>query len=310
MTCAVKRGAALLVLATALYAAVLGASAAAAEKVALQLKWLPQAQFAGYYVAQSKGYYKAEGLEVTIKPGGPDILPARVISGQGADVIVSWMPDALAAREAGIPLVNIAQVFNQSGLTLTCRKSSGVRSPKDLKGKTLGLWYGGSELPFVNWMATLGYKLNSDVKIIKQGINVDPLLQEPGRLHLHHELQRVLAAGGCGPQGKRSRRLLLRKTGHRDARGRLVRSAGQAGGPCLCGAHEQVPQGQFQGLERRREEPGRSRQDRGRGGRLGRRQRKVCSNARCRASPSSSPPPARERSATSSPPPSSVPSRC
>lgn len=155
--------------------ATLGANAA--DKVTLQLKWLPQAQFAGYYVAQSKGYYKAEGLEVTIKPGGPEILPARVISGNGADVAVSWLPDALASREAGVPLVNIAQVFNQSGLMLTCRKSSGVRSPQDFKGKRLGVWYGGSELPFVNLMAKLGYKVNTDVKVIKQGFNVDPLLQ-------------------------------------------------------------------------------------------------------------------------------------
>jgi NitT/TauT family transport system substrate-binding protein len=68
--------------------AVCGMSAHAADKVTLQLKWLPQAQFAGYYVAQAKGYYKAEGLDVTIKPGGPDIGPAQVIAGNGADV--SW----------------------------------------------------------------------------------------------------------------------------------------------------------------------------------------------------------------------------
>jgi len=148
----------------------------AAEKVTVQLKWLPQAQFAGYYVAQSKGYYKEAGLDVTIKPGGPDISPVQVIAGNGADVVVNWMPDALAAREAGVPLVNIAQVFNQSGLMLTCKKSSGVTTPKDFKGKTLGVWYGGNEYPFLNWMAKLGYK-EGDIKIMKQGFNVDPLLQ-------------------------------------------------------------------------------------------------------------------------------------
>ncbi len=152
-------------------------SASAADKVTVQLKWLPQAQFAGYYVAQSKGYYKAEGLDVTIKPGGPDISPVQVIAGNGADVVVNWMPDALAAREAGVPLVNIAQVFNQSGLMLTCKKASGVSSPKDFKGKTLGVWYGGNEYPFLNWMAKLGYKPGTDIKILKQGFNVDPLLQ-------------------------------------------------------------------------------------------------------------------------------------
>lgn len=168
---------ALLVAVMAMYAAIFGGGVSAADKVTLQLKWLPQAQFAGYFVAQSKGYYKAEGLEVTIKPGGPDVLPNRVISANGADIVVDWMPDALVSREAGVPLVNIAQVFNQSGLMLTCRRSSGVSSPSDFKGKTLGVWYGGSETPFVNWMAKLGYKINSDVKVIKQGFNVDPLLQ-------------------------------------------------------------------------------------------------------------------------------------
>jgi NitT/TauT family transport system substrate-binding protein len=174
-----------------------GASANAADKVTVQLKWLPQAQFAGYYVAQAKGYYKAEGLDVTIKPGGPDISPVQVIAGNGADVVVNWMPDALAAREAGVPLVNIAQVFNQSGLMLTCKKSSGVSTPKDLKGKTLGVWYGGNEYPFLNWMAKLGYK-DTDIKILKQGFNVDPLLQNQAACistMIYNEYWQVVDAG-------------------------------------------------------------------------------------------------------------------
>ena len=157
--------------------AVCGMTAQAAEKVTIQLKWLPQAQFAGYYLAQAKGFYEAQDLNVTIKPGGPDIGPAQVMAGNGADVMVDWMPSALASREAGVPLVNIAQVYNQSGLMLTCKKSSGVNSPKDLKGKTLGVWYGGNEYPFLNWMNKLGYKPDTDIKVLKQGFNVDPLLQ-------------------------------------------------------------------------------------------------------------------------------------
>ena len=162
-------------LAAALAAASGGAEAA--DKVTVQLKWVPQAQFAGYYVAQAKGYYAAEGLDVTIKPGGPDVSPVQVIAGNGADAIVDWMPDALAAREAGVPLVNIAQVFDRSGLMLTCKKASGVETPKDFKGKTLGVWFGGNEYPFLNWMAKLGYKPDVDIKVLKQGFNVDPLLQ-------------------------------------------------------------------------------------------------------------------------------------
>jgi NitT/TauT family transport system substrate-binding protein len=176
----------------------LGTTASAADKVTVQLKWLPQAQFAGYYVAQAKGYYKDAGLDVTIKPGGPDISPVQVIAGNQADIVVNWMPDALAAREAGVPLVNVAQVFNQSGLMLTCKKSSGVTSPKDLKGKTLGVWYGGNEYPFLNWMAKLGYKPDTDIKILKQGFNVDPLLQNQAACistMIYNEYWQVVDAG-------------------------------------------------------------------------------------------------------------------
>ena len=73
--------------------------AAWAEDVTLQLKWVTQAQFAGYYVAKDKGFYEEEGLNVTILPGGPDVAPTQVIAGGGADVVVDWMPSALAARE-------------------------------------------------------------------------------------------------------------------------------------------------------------------------------------------------------------------
>ena len=103
-------------------------TAFAADKVTIQLKWVTQAQFAGYYVAKDKGFYDAEGLDVTIKPGGPDIAPAQVLAGGGADVMVDWMPSALAAREKGLPLVNIAQPFKSSGMMLTCRKDMGVNS--------------------------------------------------------------------------------------------------------------------------------------------------------------------------------------
>src|SRR6204780_1637403 len=155
--------------------------AAAQDKVTLQLKWVTQAQFAGYYVAKDKGFYKAEGLDVTIKPGGPDIAPPQVIAGGGADVIVDWMPSALAAREKGLPLVNVAQPFKRSGMMLTCRKDSGVATPADFKDKTLGVWFFGNEYPFMAWMAKLGYKTDGSpagVKVVKQGFNVDPLIQK------------------------------------------------------------------------------------------------------------------------------------
>ena len=81
-----------------------GTLAQAADDVTLQLKWVTQAQFAGYYVALDKGFYGEEDLNVTIKPGGPDIAPTQVLAGGGADVTVDWMPSALAAREKGLPM--------------------------------------------------------------------------------------------------------------------------------------------------------------------------------------------------------------
>ena len=159
----------------------LTAGASAQDKVTLQLKWVTQAQFAGYYVAKDKGFYKAEKLDVTIKPGGPDIAPAQVIAAGGADVIIDWMPSALASREKGVPLVNIAQIFKRSGMMLTCRKDSGIKSPADFKGRTLGVWFFGNEYPFLSWMDKLGIKTagaTPDIKILKQGFNVDPLLQK------------------------------------------------------------------------------------------------------------------------------------
>ena len=160
---------------------VMAFAAQAADKVTLQLKWVTQAQFAGYYVAKDKGFYEEEGLDVEIKPGGPDVAPPQVIAGGGADVTVDWMPSALATREKGLALVNIAQPFKSSGMMLTCRKDSGITSPADFKGKTLGVWFGGNEYPFLNWMNKLGLKTDGSpegVTVLKQGFNVDPLLQK------------------------------------------------------------------------------------------------------------------------------------
>jgi NitT/TauT family transport system substrate-binding protein len=181
-------------------AALLG-SAAWAEEVKLQLKWVTQAQFAGYFVAKDKGFYEEEGLDVTILPGGPDVAPTQVMAGGGADVMVDWMPSALAAREKGLPIVNIAQPFKSSGMQLTCLKESGITSPEDFKGKTLGVWFGGNEYPFLNWMGKLGLKTDGSpdgVTVLKQGFNVDPLLQKQAACistMTYNEYGQVLDAG-------------------------------------------------------------------------------------------------------------------
>jgi len=189
-------------MAAAAASAMLATSVAAhAEAVTLQLKWVTQAQFAGYYVALAKGYYKDAGLDVTIKPGGPDIAPEQVIAGGGADVIVDWMPAALASREKGNMLVNIAQPFKRSGMMLTCRKETGIAKPEDFKGKTLGVWFFGNEYPFLSWMAHLKMPTTGGpdgVTVLKQGFNVDPLLQKQAdciSTMTYNEYHQVLEAG-------------------------------------------------------------------------------------------------------------------
>lgn len=148
------------------------------DKLTLQLKWVTQSQFAGYYAALDQGFYKDAGLDLTIKSGGPDIAPAQVLAGGGADVVVDWLPSALATRERGLPLVNIGQIFDRSGMMLTCLKSSEISSPDDFKGKTLGVWFSGNEYPFLSWMSKLGYATDGSaegVRVFRQGFNVDPL---------------------------------------------------------------------------------------------------------------------------------------
>ncbi len=190
-----------LMTATAAGALLMSGAAAQAEAVKLQLKWVTQAQFAGYYVAQAKGFYKDAGLEVTIMPGGPDINPQQVLAGGGADVVVDWMPSALATREKGSMVVNIAQPFKRSGMMLTCRKDTGITKPEDFKGKTLGVWFYGNEYPFLSWMSQLGIATTGGadgVNVLKQGFNVDPLLQKQAdciSTMTYNEYHQVLEAG-------------------------------------------------------------------------------------------------------------------
>jgi NitT/TauT family transport system substrate-binding protein len=155
-------------------------SAWAQDALKLQLKWVTQAQFAGYIVAKEKGFYTDENLDITILPGGPNVAPEQVIAGGGADIIVDWMGGALAAREKGVPLVNIAQPFKRSGLMMICPKETGIKTEADFKGHTLGVWFFGNEYPFFAWMNKLGLSTaeGGDVKVLQQSFDIQPMIQK------------------------------------------------------------------------------------------------------------------------------------
>ena len=144
--------------------------------VTLQLKWVPQAQFAGYYVALEKGYYEEEGLEITIAPGGPDIVPEQQVANGTADIGVDWVASLLPNIEQGMPLVQIAQIYQESGLLLVSKKDAGISSPKDLEGKKVGNWMGGNEFELLALFDKYGLDPNSDLSLEKQAFTMDQFI--------------------------------------------------------------------------------------------------------------------------------------
>ena len=156
------------------------APAFAQDALTLQLKWVTQAQFAGYLVAESKGFYDEENLDITILPGGPNIAPEQVIAGGGADIIVTWMAAGLAARDSGVPLVNIAQPFKRSGLMMICPTETGITEVADFPGHTLGVWFFGNEYPFFAWMNKEGIPTDGSeggVTVLQQSFDIQPMIQ-------------------------------------------------------------------------------------------------------------------------------------
>lgn len=152
----------------------------AADALTLQLKWVTQAQFAGYLVAESKGFYDEEDIDLTILPGGPNIAPEQVIAGGGADIIVTWMAAGLAARDTGVPLVNIAQPFKRSGLMMICPAEKEIKTVADFPGHTLGVWFFGNEYPFFAWMNKEGIKTDGSeggVTVLQQSFDIQPMIQ-------------------------------------------------------------------------------------------------------------------------------------
>jgi NitT/TauT family transport system substrate-binding protein len=144
-------------------------------KLTFQLKWVTQAQFAGYYAADAKGYYKKAGLDVNIRVGGPDIIPEQVVAGGQAQLGLDWLPSLMSARDQGTKLVNIAQVFTRSGMTEITWKSSGINTIAKMRGKKVGNWLGGNEFELFAALSRAGMDPahNKGVTIVKQPFDMN-----------------------------------------------------------------------------------------------------------------------------------------
>ncbi len=136
------------------------------DALTLQLRWLPQAQFMGYYVAETLGFYEKEGLAVTILPGGPGLEPVESLSSGTSDIAVEWLSSALESRERGHHPINIAQILQRSSLMLICKKARGIRSPADLSHRTISVWRGSSALGLTRWITSLERQYGNEMRTI------------------------------------------------------------------------------------------------------------------------------------------------
>ena len=165
------------------------------DKVTLQSKWVVQAQFAGYYAALDQGYYEDEGLDVDIRPGGPDIVPEQVVLGGQAEFGINWLDSTLATRDKGQNIVNIAQVFTRSGMTEVTWKDTGLDQITDLKGKKVGVWLGGNEHKLFAALNKNGIDPQKDAEIVAQPFDMELFLKrdiDAAAAMTYNELAQVL----------------------------------------------------------------------------------------------------------------------
>ena len=164
-------------------------------KVTLQSKWVVQAQFAGYYAALDQGYYEDEGLDVDIRPGGPQIVPEQVVLGGQADLGINWLDSTLATRDKGQNIVNIAQVFTRSGMTEVTWKDTGLDEITDLKGKKVGVWINGNEHKLFAALNKNGLDPQKDVEVFAQPFDMQAFLKreiDAAAAMTYNELAQVL----------------------------------------------------------------------------------------------------------------------
>jgi NitT/TauT family transport system substrate-binding protein len=174
------------------------AASGEADKVTLQLKWVAQAQFAGYFAALDQGFYTEEGLDVTIQPGGPDIVPEQVVASGQAEFGIDWLASLLITRETGAPLVNIAQVYTRAGMRQLSWKETAITTPADLKGKKVAVWFGGNEYNLLATLSKYNIDKDSDLTLVQQPFDMNLLLNkevDSAAAMTYNELYQVLSAG-------------------------------------------------------------------------------------------------------------------
>ena len=175
--------------------AVAGSSSPKLTKVTIQLKWVTQAQFAGYYAAKAKGYYKDAGLDVNLKIGGPTIVNEQTVLSKQAEFGVNWFPSLLANRDQGNDLVNIAQVFPRSGTTEVTWKKDGITNFRQMRGKKFGVWIFGNEFEQRAALVKYGMDPDKDVSLVQQQFDMVAFLKheiDAASAMTYNELAQVL----------------------------------------------------------------------------------------------------------------------
>jgi len=170
---------------------------ATVDEVSLQLQWVYQSQFGGYLAAVDQGLYEKYCLDVTILEGGVDIVPQTVLANGDADFAISWVPKALASREAGANIVNIAQIFQRSGTLQVSLADSGIATPADFAGHTIGNWGFGNEYEIFAALAQAGLDPTEDVTLVQQQFDMVGLLDgsiDAAEAMTYNEYAQVLEA--------------------------------------------------------------------------------------------------------------------
>ena len=167
------------------------------DAVSLQLQWVTQAQFAGYFAAVDQGIYNRFCLDVTIREGGVDIVPQQQLASGATDFAVSWVPKALVSREGGMDIVNVAQIFQRSGTLQVSWADSGINSPADLAGKVVGNWGWGNEFELLAGSRQAGLDPSSDYTLVQQSFDMLALLTgeiDAAQAMIYNEYAQVLEA--------------------------------------------------------------------------------------------------------------------